>query len=55
MGSVELGQKVKQAVRAWRQKGYEGASAVTKRLLEFWFKEDHFLKDGSQSHFCCRQ
>ena len=36
---------------AWRERGCEGASAVTKRLLEFWFKEDHVLKDRSQFRF----
>ncbi len=51
MALIELDQKVKHAVRAWRQKGYDGASAVTKRLLEFWFKEDHFLKDRSEFRF----
>jgi len=50
-----MDEKIKSAVAVWRDGRHEGASAVTKRLLEFWFKEDHFLKDGSQSHFCRRQ
>jgi hypothetical protein len=52
---IEMDEKIKSAVAVWRDGRHEGASAVTQRLLEFWFKEDHFLKDGSQSHFCRRQ
>ena len=55
MGLIELDQKVKQAVLAWRDKRYQGASHVTQRLLEFWFKEDHVLKDGREFHFWLAQ
>ncbi len=51
MAGIELNEKIKAAVAAWREKGYDGASAVTKRLLEFWFKQDHLLKDGSEFRF----
>ncbi len=33
--------KVRTAVDAWREGGYEGASDVTRRLFEYWFDEDH--------------
>ena len=33
--------KVRDAVDAWRDGGYQGASDVTRRLLEYWFEEDH--------------
>lgn len=48
MALLPLEQRIKSAAAAWRERGYGGASPVTKRLLEFWFVEDHFLKDGSE-------
>jgi type III restriction enzyme len=29
------------AVEKWRKGGYQGASDVSRRLLEYWFEEDH--------------
>ena len=51
MAAILLDQKIKSAVAAWRERGYDGASSVTKRLLEFWFVEDHILQDGSEFRF----
>ena len=51
MASIELDHKIKSAVAAWRDKSYAGASPVTQRLLEFWFSEEHWLKDGSEFKF----
>ena len=51
MALLALDQKIKSAVASWREKGYEGASPVTKRLLEFWFMEEHWLADGSKFRF----
>ncbi|GFP27739.1 type III restriction enzyme [Candidatus Hakubella thermalkaliphila] len=56
MATIELDQKIKQAVQAWRERGYEGSSQVTGRLLEFWFKEEHILPDASRFEFWrCQQ
>lgn len=33
--------KIREAVDAWRDGGYQGASEVTRRLFEYWFEEDH--------------
>ena len=41
MAQIELDQKIKQAVKTWRENKYEGTSDVTKRLLEFWFLEEY--------------
>jgi len=41
---IELDQKIKSAVQQWREENYQGASVVTKRLLEWWFVEEHFVK-----------
>jgi type III restriction enzyme len=34
-------EKLRAAVGQWRDDGYEGVSPVTRRLLEYWFEEDH--------------
>ena len=39
---IELDQEIKKAIIAWREKDYEGVSPITKRLLDFWFKEGHY-------------
>ena len=39
--------KLRAAVDKWRDEGYDGISDVSKRLMQFWFDEDHLLKDGS--------
>ena len=45
--AIDLDLKIKQAIQAWREKNYEeGTSPVTRRLLEFWFKQEHILSDG---------
>jgi len=46
-----LPQKIKQAVETWQENNYEGVTPTTKRLLEFWFKEEHLLEDGSFFNF----
>jgi type III restriction enzyme len=33
--------KIRTAVDAWREQGYPGVADVTRRLLEYWFEEDH--------------
>src|ERR1041385_1365808 len=51
---------VRPEVDAWREKGYPGASATTKRLLQYWFDEDH-LNDhrvadaGKFQYFFCQR
>jgi type III restriction enzyme len=55
MAAIPLDNAIKSAVAAWRDKNYTGASPVTQRLLEFWFQEEHWLKDGSQFEFWCAQ
>lgn len=43
---IPLDIKLKGAVHEWRQKEYDGATPVTKRLLQYWFFEDHFDDKG---------
>ncbi len=48
--------ELRKAVFAWRQQGYQGATPTTKRLLQFWFQEDHLLNDEPyQLWFCQRE
>ncbi|MEM4409315.1 MAG: DEAD/DEAH box helicase family protein [Candidatus Caldarchaeum sp.] len=34
------------AVDRWREENYPGVTETTRRLLTFWFQEDHLLPDG---------
>ena len=36
---------LRKAVFDWRNKDYSNVTKTTKRLLEFWFKEDHLVQD----------
>ncbi len=36
---------LRKKVKDWRDKSYDGASATSKSLLNWWFKEDHILAD----------
>lgn len=49
---LPLVRALQQAVAAWREGGYkEGTSETTRRLLEWWFMEDHELADGKPFAF----
>jgi len=50
--------KIRAAVDAWRAGGYQGASNVTRRLLEYWFEEDHEVPGFGvpfRYYFCQRE
>ena len=50
--------KIRDAVNAWRDCGYQGASEVTRRLFEYWFEEDHEVTDFDvpfRYYFCQRE
>jgi type III restriction enzyme len=38
--------KIRKSVKAWRDSGYEGASATTKALLRYWFETEHLVEQG---------
>ena len=48
---------VRAAVDAWRAQGYRGASATSRRLLAFWFADEHRSDDGRpfRFYFCQRE
>ncbi|HRS02655.1 MAG TPA: hypothetical protein P5545_08925, partial [Bacteroidota bacterium] len=37
--------KLRSAVYTWRKQGYPGATDTTRRLLKYWFNEDHIISD----------
>ena len=39
---------IREAVRAWRENGYRGATATTRELLSHWFKNEHRLQNGKR-------
>ncbi len=45
--------KIREEVKAWRDKGYAGASSTSRALLEWWFNTDHLIEqaDGTQEQF----
>ena len=50
--------KIRAAVDAWRDGGYQGASEVTQRLFEYWFEEDHAVPGYDvpfRYYFCQRE
>ncbi len=42
---------VRQDVKQWQAAGYAGITATTRRLLAWWFKNDHRLLNGSQFRY----
>jgi type III restriction enzyme len=54
---THLVNNVRATVDAWRANGYPGASPTTKRLLHFWFDDDHRTLDGApfRFYFCQRE
>ena len=48
---------VRAAVDAWRAQSYSGASATSRRLLRYWFEDEHRSEDGIpfRFYFCQRE
>ena len=52
--------KIRTAVDQWRTEGYPGATETTRRLLRFWFEQDHKIGHGKSAskfgfYFCQRE
>ena len=56
-GGTHLVNGVRAAVDAWRANGYPGTSATTRRLLGYWFDDEHRSEDGQpfRFYFCQRE
>ncbi len=51
-----LSNELRKAVFTWREQGYSGVTPTTKRLLQFWFYEDHIVNNEPfQFWFCQRE
>jgi len=37
---------IRESVWEWKENGYKGATEISRRLLNFWFKTDHKLPNG---------
>ncbi len=48
-----LVENIRQQVKEWRDKDYEGATATSRALLNWWFRIEHLIPkaDGSTFHF----
>lgn len=48
--------ELRKAVFVWRKQDYPGATDTTKRLLQFWFNEDHIVNgEPFEFWFCQRE
>ena len=52
--------KIRNAVAQWRAEKYSGATDTTKRLLQYWFEDDHKVGRGKSAaefryYFCQRE
>jgi len=47
--------KLREAVFSWREQNYPGVSNTTRRLLNFWFKEDHIVENDLFSFWFCQR
>jgi len=48
--------ELRKAVHTWRKQGYSGTTPTTKRLLQYWFEEDHLAeKEPFKFWFCQRE
>jgi len=48
---TSIAKAVLKEVKKWRKNDYPGVTSTTKRLLEYWFKEQHFFDDGKEFSF----
>jgi hypothetical protein len=48
-----LVEHIREEVARWRESSYQGTSATSRALLEWWFKTDHLIEhaDGTQNQF----
>ena len=48
---------IRDAVHAWRSRGYEGSTTTSRRLLRHWFESDHLTPGGEEwlYYYCQRE
>lgn len=52
-----IANKIRYRIDEWRKNGYVGISNTSRRLLGYWFEEEHILSDGQlfKFYFCQRE
>ncbi|HOV92442.1 MAG TPA: DEAD/DEAH box helicase family protein [Candidatus Kapabacteria bacterium] len=50
-----LANELRKAVFTWRNQGYPNITPTTKRLLQFWFEEDHLLENEPFLFWFCQR
>jgi len=50
-----LANRLRLAVAAWRDSQYQGATPTTRRLLQYWFSEDHIAFGEPFSYWTCQR
>jgi type III restriction enzyme len=56
LSKAYLVNELRKAVYTWREQGYSGTTPTTKRLLQYWFNEDHLVNgEPFQFWFCQRE
>ncbi len=50
-----LANELRKAVFVWRQDGYPNVTSTTKRLLQFWFEEDHLVENEPFEFWFCQR
>jgi hypothetical protein len=46
--------ELRKAVFTWREQGYPGVTSTTKKLLQFWFSEDHIVNNEPFEFWFCQ-
>jgi len=47
--------KLRKAVYEWRKEGYPGITSTTKRLFQYWFKDDYVINDELFHFWFCQR
>jgi len=50
-----LGNELRKAIITWREGGYPNITDTTRRLLQFWFGEDHIVDDEPFEFWFCQR
>lgn len=50
-----LGNELRKAIITWREGGYPNITDTTRRLLQFWFGEDHIIDDEPFEFWFCQR
>ncbi|MBC8525891.1 MAG: hypothetical protein H8D22_03320, partial [Candidatus Cloacimonetes bacterium] len=55
LSKTYLSNELRKAVFTWRENGYEGVTDTTRRLLQFWFGEEHIINGEHFDFWFCQR